>query len=183
MNIDNEPVSVWRKNLKQRALALFNNKCSLCGYDRCTAALEFHHLDPNKKDFSISDAYANPKKWSIIVDELKKCILVCANCHREIHQGLVSVEGINSVKSDTDYRITEHTHHKCTCGVVIKLTQKYCSKQCSDKNRTKSDWYSRKEELLDLRDVKNLSYKDIGLKYSVSDNTVRKWYNRFKHSD
>lgn len=183
MNTDNEPVSIWRKKLKQRALALFNNKCSICSYNRCSAALEFHHLDPAKKDFSISSAYANPKKWDTIVAELKKCVLLCSNCHRELHQGLIVLNDTPAQINEIDYRITENTHHTCACGSVIKLTQKYCSKQCSDKNRTRIDWYSQKEEILYLRDIKKLSYKDIGLKYLVSDNTIRKWYNRFTHSD
>lgn len=59
------------------------SKCSICGYDKNTAALEFHHLDKDKKDFHIS----NSKTTNInkIKKEIDKCILVCANCHREIH--------------------------------------------------------------------------------------------------
>ena len=63
--------------------------CKLCGYDRCTDALDFHHLDPDKKDFSISKMgnMSLPK----ILKEIDKCIMVCANCHREIHAGLLQV--------------------------------------------------------------------------------------------
>jgi hypothetical protein len=181
-NIDLEPVSVWRKNLKQRALALFGSKCCICAYDRCSAALEFHHLDPSKKDFSISQAYANPKKWETIVAELEKCILVCSNCHREIHQGILLVENKNYILTDKDYRIVEKTHHRCNCGVVIKLSSKFCSPNCYAKGVATRDWLSEKDNILYLKDVEKLSYVAIANKYNVSDNTIRKWYLKFSNS-
>ena len=72
-----------RKGLKQRALEYKGNKCSVCGYDKCSQALEFHHTDPSTKELEIS-CNKNPA-WSKLQAELDKCILVCANCHREIH--------------------------------------------------------------------------------------------------
>src|SRR5574343_68090 len=59
-------------------------KCVRCDYDRYIGALEFHHLDPEGKDFTIAHlrAYSFSDK---VKKELDKCILVCANCHREIH--------------------------------------------------------------------------------------------------
>ncbi len=62
--------------------------CKVCGYDRCKAALDFHHLDPDKKEYKISDLRHSEKH--ILMEELLKCIIVCANCHREIHQGMHS---------------------------------------------------------------------------------------------
>ena len=66
-------------------------KCEICGYDKYLGALDFHHLDPAQKDFAISNSniYKNLDK---LKKELDKCILVCANCHREIHGGLVNIE-------------------------------------------------------------------------------------------
>lgn len=64
------------------------DKCSVCGYDRCADALEFHHLDPSKKDFGISSK-GYTRSWDKVKEELDKCILVCSNCHREIHSGLI----------------------------------------------------------------------------------------------
>lgn len=73
-----------RKRIKQWALDYKGGKCQKCGYDKCIQALDLHHLNPNEKDFNISDK--NIKlDWEIIKKELDKCILVCANCHREIH--------------------------------------------------------------------------------------------------
>lgn len=60
-------------------------KCLRCGYNKCLSALEFHHKDPSKKDFGISDDSIKLKE---AVEEIKKCILICSNCHRELHAGL-----------------------------------------------------------------------------------------------
>lgn len=73
-----------RKIIKQWALEYKKNKCSICGYNKCSEALEFHHLNPKEKDFNLSDRDLI-LDWQIIKQELDKCILVCANCHRELH--------------------------------------------------------------------------------------------------
>jgi hypothetical protein len=74
-----------RKRLKQEAVTYKGGCCSRCKYNNCLSALEFHHTDPTKKDFSISTS-SNSRSWEKIKNELDKCILVCANCHREIHE-------------------------------------------------------------------------------------------------
>ena len=76
-------VSKRRKNLKIKLVNFFGGKCVLCGYSKCIEALEFHHLDPLKKSFGVSFAGAT-RAYDKILEEAKKCILVCANCHREI---------------------------------------------------------------------------------------------------
>jgi hypothetical protein len=58
--------------------------CIDCGYNKCVAALCFHHVEPNRKDFSISKD-GNTAPWSEIVIELDKCVLLCLNCHAEAH--------------------------------------------------------------------------------------------------
>lgn len=63
-------------------------KCILCGYCKCDSALEFHHIDPAKKDFSISNSNRR-ELTEDIKQELDKCVLLCANCHREVHSNLV----------------------------------------------------------------------------------------------
>ena len=72
-----------RREKKQRAIEKMGGKCQKCGYNKCPAALEFHHKDPNEKDFTIKDIVAG--SWSKIEGELEKCIMLCANCHREEH--------------------------------------------------------------------------------------------------
>lgn len=82
-----EHIKNRRHRIKQQALAYKGGKCEVCDYDKCVQALEFHHLNPSTKDFNISSKW-NSKSWDIVKAELDKCILVCANCHREIHAEL-----------------------------------------------------------------------------------------------
>jgi len=64
--------------------------CSNCGYNRYMGALEFHHLDPSTKSFSIGSNAAG-KNLNEILEELSKCVLLCSNCHREVHGGLIKL--------------------------------------------------------------------------------------------
>lgn len=75
-----------RRELRAKALNYLGGKCRICGYARCAAALDFHHPNPNAKEFSISARMSLP--WELIVRELDKCLLLCANCHRETHDGM-----------------------------------------------------------------------------------------------
>lgn len=71
------------REIKKRSVEYKGGSCQMCGYNKCINALEFHHVDPTQKDFSISKSKG--KTFDKIKPELDKCILVCANCHREIH--------------------------------------------------------------------------------------------------
>ena len=83
-------VSKRRKKLKEMAIELKGSRCQFCGYKRCSSALEFHHIDEKTKKFDLSTRGLT-RSWSKIKEELNKCILVCANCHREIHSGLLQL--------------------------------------------------------------------------------------------
>jgi hypothetical protein len=61
--------------------------CAVCGYDRCIINLHFHHVDPTQKSFVLSSS--TTKSLASYREELKKCVLVCANCHGEIEAGLI----------------------------------------------------------------------------------------------
>lgn len=73
-----------RDKVKQLAVEYKGGKCIKCNYNTYVGALEFHHLDSSKKDFGIANK-GYTKSWEKIKLELDKCILVCSNCHREIH--------------------------------------------------------------------------------------------------
>jgi len=74
------------RNRRIEAIKLLGGACQECGYDKCYSALEFHHLDPSTKDVN----YSGMRGWSFekIKKEIKNCILLCANCHREEHERL-----------------------------------------------------------------------------------------------
>jgi len=73
-----------RIKLKQMAVEYKGGKCEWCSYDKCIDALEFDHIDPTQKEFGISQN-GNIRSWDKIKQELNKCRLLCANCHRERH--------------------------------------------------------------------------------------------------
>lgn len=68
-----------RVRTKLRAVQYLGGKCADCGYNKSIAPLQFHHTDPSKKDFNIGRYLGN--SWAGILEELNKCILLCANCH------------------------------------------------------------------------------------------------------
>lgn len=75
-------VIYWRIKVKKKLVEYKGGKCERCGYDRCIDSLEFHHLDPNEKDFTIGGKSFSFERLRI---ESDKCILICSNCHKEIH--------------------------------------------------------------------------------------------------
>jgi hypothetical protein len=75
------------KTFKIQCVRYKGRECEHCGYDKCLAALEFHHRDPAKKDFAISTKKCG-KFSQVIREELDKCLLLCCRCHREEHERL-----------------------------------------------------------------------------------------------
>jgi hypothetical protein len=75
-----------RRHVRKAQLAeRFGGKCTKCGYDRTPSALEFHHQDERRKNFNISGTNLTKRRWPELVAEAGKCVLLCANCHREVH--------------------------------------------------------------------------------------------------
>ncbi len=78
---------------KEKCVQYKGGKCQHCGYSQCNAAMEFHHIDPTKKDFTISHSKLTSFNLSIMT-ELDKCVLLCCRCHREEHQKMVGILGL-----------------------------------------------------------------------------------------
>lgn len=81
--------TILRRNMKLQAIKMLGGKCSICGYNKCVDALEFYHKNPKEKEFKLGSG--NTMSWEEYKNELKKCILVCSNCHKEIHSRLVYI--------------------------------------------------------------------------------------------
>ncbi len=79
-----------RIKLRQMAREYKGGKCEICGYQKCDRALSFHHLNPKEKSFGVS-AKGLTRSWEAIRNEIDKCILLCANCHMEIHEGITQL--------------------------------------------------------------------------------------------
>jgi len=85
-----QAVAKRRRKLKAMAIEYKGGKCMICGYRKYVGALDFHHLDEKNKSFDLSTKGLT-RSWEKTKAETDKCILVCANCHREIHAGLVQL--------------------------------------------------------------------------------------------
>lgn len=72
------------------AIEYKGGRCQICGYCKYQGALELHHLHQEDKTFGIGDK-GYTRSWERVRTELDKCILLCANCHREVAAGLVQL--------------------------------------------------------------------------------------------
>jgi len=174
-----EAVKKWRKKTRIRAIESMGGCCVICGYDSCPEALDFHHLDPESKDFSLSSARANPKSWDKIVKELKKCVLICCRCHRELHAGQIELPENFRRFDDSFLSYAPPKEEMDSCPVCQKKKKsRYltCSKSCAAKRRRLIDWDNF--QLLDKLEnkSKNAIAKDLG----VSWKTVSKHEKRLR---
>jgi len=147
----------YRKKTKQQALDYKGSKCSVCGYDKCMGAMHFHHVYPDDKKFTIASYMFN--KFDSLVEELEKCILVCSNCHSEIHAGLIDAIEI--------YEKQQKIFTKYTTPIKEEKIKQI--KQPIERPTKRP----AKEILEKL--VWETSCVKIGEMYGVSDNAVNKW--------
>jgi hypothetical protein len=94
MNTHQDYVSIWFKKI--RAIEQLGGACCFCGEKR-PWLLIFHHKEQNEKEFNYN--FIRSFRWSIIKKEIKKCLLVCYNCHTELHH----IEKVT--KSQTNKRV------------------------------------------------------------------------------
>ncbi len=83
-------VARYRRKQRKKLLGGFGDKCEICGYDKCIRNLEFHHVFPETKSFAIS-AGGLTISLERKLEEAKKCILACSNCHGEIEDGILEI--------------------------------------------------------------------------------------------
>jgi transposase len=85
-----QAVSESRRRIKRILVEEAGGACLICGYDRCIAALEFHHRDRKKKLFALSRKGAT-RSLQKARAEARKCILLCSNCHVEVENGVTRI--------------------------------------------------------------------------------------------
>ena len=89
-------VSKRRRKIKLMAIEYKGGKCRVCGYNKYPGALDLHHFNGNKS-FGIGDK-GYTRSWNKVKQELDKCILVCANCHREIEAGIMQLSEVIQIE-------------------------------------------------------------------------------------
>ncbi len=117
-----------RKRMKDFSVLAMGEKCQICGYGSCSAALEFHHINPDEKDFD----FRSVKSWDKLCDELEKCILLCCRCHREVHYEVVQVprEYVKLDRKLVEILRTEYADESRKKANIIRLdTLKYSDAQ------------------------------------------------------
>jgi transcriptional regulator with GAF, ATPase, and Fis domain len=165
----------------------FGGKCQCCGYNACDTALEFHHLKPETKEIALSTtAYS----WDRTVKELKKCIMVCANCHREIHEGIREIDTEKqyfneelALNSNPSVNKSDLYDTCPVCGKPKLRSNKYCSKQCTGKvnNNITYDW--SKYDLVDLIDNNQMTKSQIAKELGCTWQAVDKRYKKLKKNN
>lgn len=162
-----------QRRKKQEAVEYLGGKCSICGYNKCLQSLDFHHVNPADKEFNPSYIIMR-WSWEKVKKELDKCLLVCKNCHGEIHFGMYGAEELKR-------KVLIVVELKCKqCGEIFRTKNKdqlYCGDRCSKIKQRHVD-RPTKEQL--TCDIDGLSWVAIGRKYGVSDNAVRKWARYYK---
>lgn len=176
---NSENVCNFVKNRKTNLISLFHNKCCICGFDKFQEALEFHHVNPTEKELSLASNVTISLDRQI--NEAKKCILVCANCHRGVYAGYYQVpENYQELfdNKQAEYllkmnkEIKEGKKHYCKrCGKLLDYNTTYCV-ECGHIIQRVAERPDR-DTLKQL--IRQESFVSIGKKYEVSDNAIRKW--------
>ena len=185
-NSNSEDVVNFIRRRKANLRKVFHSQCCLCNFSEVQEALEFHHVNPETKSFGLGGSQNQTKALNLQLEEMKKCILVCANCHRGIHQGIYKVpddwkkfydEEIANELLENLQKTKEHKLYYCQrCGKEIaSKTAKYCV-DCGHKVQQTCDRPDR-ESLKEL--IRNKPFTQIAKIYSVSDNAIRKWCDSY----
>lgn len=170
-----------RKRLKQDLFYIMGAKCAICGYDKCHQACDFHHIDESLKNFTIGDSIAMCLDILLILEEIKKCVLLCSNCHREYHSGLMP--NVIFVSSFNDERYKEvyidRSCQECKSPLYNEKTN-FCSKTCKSTYNQKKQKRNRDAKTVWTEiDVVNLLARNNGVflragkEVGLTDNGVK----------
>ena len=167
MKSSSQAVVDYRKRIKIALVQSCGGKCGVCNLVFPSYIFEFHHINPKDKKFGLSSKGLTIGKAKI-ANEAKKCIMVCANCHR-----LIEYSGtIYSLTSNFNEEIFYKTINELN-GTTKRLNEKKraeIKKSLKDANKPLRP---SREELKFL--IRNYPFLQIGKKYGVSDNAIRKW--------
>lgn len=151
MSKSSDAVKRWRKGLKLSLIAGFDNKCQICGYDRCVRALELHHLVAEEKNFGFGFVLAHCRNWELICEEAHKCALLCSNCHAEVHDGVTPIPsgilGFNQERAENKKR-----------ELLGNGTRKKRLENPLERSREREKKFYKKERHKKSDQIKNLPY-------------------------
>jgi hypothetical protein len=162
---------------KIKAVEYKGGVCVDCGKEYHFSAMQFHHVDPSKKEWDWTELRKRSTKD--IETELNKCILLCANCHAlrnfktETH---LNYEEYLKYKENISPRVKKEIP-KCKCGKEIKFkTDTGMCRSCYVISTRKTE---RPPKNILEDEIKEMSWVALGKKYGVSDNAIRKWATQY----
>lgn len=123
-------------------VAAFGGACAICGYNK-HCALIFHHVNPEEKEFSLGGARSSPRSWKRLVKEMRKCVMLCRNCHSEVHAGLTPIppEAQRFDETFAQYRTKAPPKPDCeVCGNPVIAGHRFCSCACSNGRYRRVEW-------------------------------------------
>lgn len=146
--------------IKIAAVASKGGSCILCGFKDCLQSLTFHHLDPDSKSFDISGSHCKSEK--LIEEELKKCVLLCQNCHHGIHAGVYSLVGQLDKNIDLPFNYSTKLPKK----------ERVLRDNLAQAGKNRRIFEISKEDLEKL--LLEMSMEKIGIKLGVSGSAIKK---------
>lgn len=162
----------WRERTKARLIKALGGKCCLCGYDTCQAAFDMHHVIESEKSHEISYLQSRHRPWDVIFAEARKCVLLCANCHREVHAGDATIpDDVARIdEAYAEYKTVREQDDCPICHGLKNVTAKSCSRKCSAILISPANW-----DEYDLHEMyKTLNYTQMGIIVGVSGNAIKK---------
>jgi hypothetical protein len=161
------------KGLKRKQLLVEykGGACKMCGYNKCTRALHFHHRNPLDKSFDLCTTEMKAKNWDLVLKEADKCDLVCSNCHCEIHDKEFAHYIDVKIGTSPGNGQTNFPCAKCGVSRKHKSINNLCNK-CSHENQRRAE---RPGIDILTKQIKELGYCGTSRLYGVSDNAIRKW--------
>lgn len=124
--------------------------CELCGYKKNIAALDFHHINSNEKEFNIDARVLANSNYEKLKKEVDKCMLLCANCHREIHNENSDIDSVREIIKDEQeiLHIKKEAKYCERCGKKLLVSNKTnLCRECLIRINKKEDIYPSVTEL------------------------------------
>lgn len=149
----------FRRRIKIALVEAFGAECQTCHNKFPQSIFEFHHLIPSEKSFGLGTA-STTRSRQAYADEAKKCIMVCANCHRLIEYEDLDISDLECVFDENKYY-----------SILEELTQE-------NKDRTiqlKKDASSKPDRETFKAQIRVTSFTELGRIYGVSDASIRRW--------
>ena len=167
---------------KLEAVNTLGGCCSKCGYNKNLSALQFHHINSNDKLFNLdARAFANRSK-ELILAELKKCVVLCGNCHAEEHYPENNITNVESfVKQFDRVKTLSEVDRKLKCSKCGGFRVGRRTTLCRVCSTLKSRLYERpliEDLIFDVMEFKNSS--KVSQKYKCSHKTIEKWFDYYK---